>query len=191
MKKIKYFLLILILVLQFCKDQTENSEPKNFSFIKGKNIHLRELPDQKSKSLGFLQGGNKVEIILEPNNKTKIGNLIGKWIKVKVLSGKLVDNEGYVFSQFILEKGSDPINLIYKEIEIVKRKEYLQKLKSDYPEYNEFGLYTFDELIDYEILVNDCKIERLETSIGFEDKETLIKSFQDLKFNFNDSIFEK
>ncbi|TGK77676.1 SH3 domain-containing protein [Leptospira noumeaensis] len=191
MKKTKYFGLILILLLHFCKDQTENSEQNNFIFVKGKNIHLRVQPDQKSKSLGFLQGGNKLEIVSESNDKTKIDEFIGKWIKVKVLSGKLKDNQGFVFSQFTLEKNISPIDLIYKETEITKRNKFLEKLKLDFPEYDEIGLYSFDELINFEIFVNDCKVKRIDTSVGFEQKEELIREFQNLQSNFSEAEFEK
>lgn len=191
MYKIKILYLILILLLLYCKNKTENSENENFSFIRGKNIHLRESANQKSKSFGFLQGGNKVEIISEPDTKTKVGNLDGKWIKVIVLSGKLEKITGYVFSTFILDRGTDPMNLINKDIEISKRKDYLLKLKSEFKEYDEGGQYTFDELIDFEILITECKINRIANPTIFKERETLIKNFRALQRNFNNSEFEK
>ncbi|XDD41716.1 SH3 domain-containing protein [Leptospira sp. WS60.C2] len=191
MKKRNYIYLILIFILLQCKDKIDELEVENISFIRGKNIHLREFPDQKSKSFGFLQGGNKVKIISESNTNTKVGNLIGKWINVNVLSGKLENKTGYVFSNFILDKGVDPMDLINKDVEISKKKEYLLNLKSEFKEYAEDGLYTFNELIDFEILVAECKVRRLENPAGFEDKEALIKNFRLLKSNFNDSDLEK
>lgn len=182
---------MLIFLLVYCKIRTENSETGNISFIKGTNIHLRESPDQKSNSFGFLQGGNKVKIISESDAFTEIGNLRGKWIHVLVLSGKMEKNIGYVFSPFILEKGSDPINLISKDVELLKRKDYLLKLLSDFKEYDEKELYSFKELIKFEILVTECKVNRLENPTIYREKETLIRNFRALQTNFNDSEFEK
>lgn len=191
MNKIKILYLTLILLLHYCKNKIDDSESENFAFIRGKNIHLRESPDQKSKSFGFLQGGNKVEIISESDTNIKVGNLDGKWIKVTVLSGKLENITGYVFSTFILDKGTDPMNLINKDIEISKRKDYLRKLKSEFKEYEEGGLYTFNELIDFEILITECKINRIANPTIFKERETLIRDFRTLQENFNHSEFEK
>lgn len=191
MNKLKYLHLLLFFLLVYCKIKTEKSDIENISFIKGANIHLRESADQKSKSFGFLQGGNKVKIISESDAFTYIGNLRGKWIQVLVLTGKLEKYTGYVFSPFILEKGTDPINLINIDVDLLKRKEYLLKLLSDFKEYDEKELYSFKELIHFEILVTECKINRLENPTIYKEKETLIRNFHALLDNFNDSEFEK
>lgn len=191
MNKQKVLFLILTLLLVYCKSKTEYSEIDDYSFIKGTNIHLRALPGQKSESLGFLQGGNKVKIISESDTFTDIGNLNGRWTQVLVLSGKLEKKIGYVFSPFILENGISPIDLINKEIELSERKNYLLKLLSDFKEYDEGDLYTLDDLVQFEILVTECKINRLQNPVIYKEKETLIKNFRALRNNFNDSEFEK
>jgi hypothetical protein len=94
MKKILFLLMILSFI--DCKKFGDYNGNTKLKVIAKSGLHLREKPDQKSKSILLLPMNSEVELLDNSKQMETIANQTGEWLKVK-----FKDKEGFAFSAFL------------------------------------------------------------------------------------------
>ena len=90
------FLLLILLNFNNCKKLTEYTGNTKLKVIAKSGLHLREKPDQKSKSIILLPMNSELELLDNSKQMETISNQTGEWLKVK-----FKDKEGFAFSAFL------------------------------------------------------------------------------------------
>lgn len=94
MKKTFIIATVLILILSLFAPSLSEEGSYIISTESGTKLHLRQKPSRSSKSLGLYFNGAEVELI----------GKAGSWLNVKI-----GEETGYMFKDFLVEKGSVPV----------------------------------------------------------------------------------
>ena len=146
--------MIILLAAVSCAGSTAE-----LLFVRGTNVRLRAEPNTNSTIVATVQGGTSVKSIGTTGVTETIGPWSGVWHEVTVTSGPSTNSSGWIFGAFLVIPEEGPAALLESAdradspAEAVRRYERLQ---TEFPAYNEHGLFETDVWVANRIAVNKC-----------------------------------
>ena len=146
--------MIILLTAVSCAGSTAE-----LLFVRGTNVRLRAEPNTNSTIVATVQGGTSVKSIGTTGVTETIGPWSGVWHEVTVTSGPSTNSSGWIFGAFLVTPEEGPATLLESADsadspgEAVRRYERLQ---TEFPAYNEHGLFETDVWVANRIAVNKC-----------------------------------
>lgn len=110
MKKSFNFVFVFFIFFVSCdksRDVFKNMYSDNAGIILADNVRIRNYPSVRSKILGLIHKGKRVEILKTINKIEQIGNFKDSWLKIKTPDKKT----GYIFGAFVFN-----LNFLYKGV---------------------------------------------------------------------------